>query len=192
MKNDLMKDEPRQESSRWKIEKREVLHKNPWYEYRHDAGLTQQQKPFDYYYVYKGRSCGILALTGDRRLILVRQYRYLESQDLLQIPGGSVLSGTEPRDGAALELAEETGYVASEMSLLQTVSYAPGYAVDRASIFLASGCRQRGNQQLEATEEGMRVELLSIEEVYQAVDEGRITDIFTLAALCLARKRLLG
>lgn len=187
-----MQDEPRQDQSRWKIEKREVLHKNPWYEYRHDAGLTAEQKPFDYYYVYKGQSCGILALTTDHRLIMVRQYRYLEASDMLQIPGGYVPPGRDARTGAAMELAEETGYVAADMALLKTVSYAPGYAVDRASIFLATGCRQEQRQQLEVTEEGMRVVLMTAEEVYLAVEKGEILDIFTLAALCLARKQLLG
>lgn len=192
MEEKLKNDDPLPSESRWNIQSREVIHKNPWYEYRRDTGLTAAGKPFQYFYVHKGPSCIVLALTGEQKLLLVRQYRYLANADLLQLPGGSVPGVTSVEDVAKQELLEETGYAASSFELLGELHYAIGYAIDRVSVVLASGCSKKQAQQLDDSEAGMEVVVMPLQEVYAAMDDGKVTDTLTLAALSLARKRLLG
>lgn len=186
----LFEQEPAASKSRWKINKREILHKNRWHEYRHDAGLTEEGKPFDYYYVYYANpSAVVVALTEDKEMILVRQYRYVVGQDSLQIPGGRV-KNSSTQQIAAQELREETGYEAGELRHIGSLDYAPAHSTDKVELFLATNCRRVADQDLEDTEAGMTVEVLPIADVYQRAEQGLIDDTLTLAALLIARPHL--
>lgn len=186
-----MDDVPTSGESRWKISKREVLGRNPWYEYRRDVGVTDFGKPYEYYYVYKKHSAGIVAVTPDRKLVFVRQYRYLLNADCLEIPGGSSHVHEDVQEIARQELLEETGYVASEMKAIGSFGVAVGHSADRMTVFLATGCRVRGEQKLEGTELGMKVELLDIDQAYRLAESGALIDPLTVASLTLARPYLL-
>lgn len=192
MDTHLSEQEPRASKSRWRLQKREVLHKNPWYEYRHDSGLTEQGKPYDYYYIYYGSpSALVIALTPEKEMILVRQYRYAVGHDLLQIPGGRA-KNVSIEEAARQELREETGYAPAEMRRIGTLDYAPGYSTDKVELFLATNCRIVDGQKLEDTEAGMTVEIHPVAHVYDLAQQGKIIDTVTLAALLMARSHLPG
>ncbi len=52
----------------------------------------------------------VLALTQNREVVLVRQFRPGPEAVLLELPAGVVDPGAEPAETAAAELLEETGY----------------------------------------------------------------------------------
>ena len=54
-----------------------------------------------------------LALTADRHIVLVREFRPGPEEWLLELPGGHVDDGEIPAAAAARELLEETGYRAT-------------------------------------------------------------------------------
>ena len=59
--------------------------------------------------VYHPGGVAVLALDGENRVTLVRQYRYPIRQLLLELPAGKLDHGLEdPIEGARRELAEET------------------------------------------------------------------------------------
>lgn len=182
---------PKPDESKWTIEQREVLHKNSWHQYMHDYGKTDSGKEFNYFYTDIGGSVAAVALTAKRELILVRQYRYLTNRDSLEVPSGGVEDGESSKEALVREFKEETGYEAGHILELGDFDVANGTSNDIAKIYLLSGCKKSGNQKLEATEEGMTVELYSIEDVFEQVQDGKITDGFTLAALMLAWPHLL-
>ena len=57
----------------------------------------------------------IVAVTPQRRLVMVRQYRYAAGRFLLEIPAGTLEPGESPEDTARRELREETGYSADSL-----------------------------------------------------------------------------
>lgn len=192
METPLFEQDPRASTSRWQIKKREIIHKNPWYEYRHDSGLTDKGKPFDYYYVYyDAPSAIVVALTPEREMILVKQYRYAVSRDSLQLPGGRA-KNVSVQQAAVQELREETGYTPATVTKLGKLDYTPGTSTGKVEIFLALNCRREGEQDLEESEAGMTVQLHSIVRVYEMAEQGVINDTVTLAALLKARPHLPG
>ena len=58
-------------------------------------------------------------------------------------------------------------------------------------VYLVSGCKKVAKQELDATEEGMTVELYDPADVFEMIQDGKITDGFTLACLVLAWPHLL-
>lgn len=190
MEHDVMQDAPQAATSRWKIHARTVLSKNPWYEYRHDQGQTDHGKTYNYYYVYKKQSAGIVALDEEGKLIMVRQYRYLLNTESLEIPGGSTQGADDVFAIARQELMEETGYEATDMRLIGNLAVASGHCTDRMAVFFATGCHRKQAAELEHTELGMVVETYDPAALYAMIEAGKLIDPLTIASLALARPYL--
>ncbi len=191
MEDSVNNDEPKPNTSRWRVSKREVLVKNRWHEYRHDAGQTDFGTSYDYYYVYKrhGSVC-VIPVTPDGQIVMVRQYRYLMNDDSLELPGGGCETIMDARDAAEVELLQETGYRGKDWKQIGGITVAIGHCTDKMAVFLATDCSRSQSQELEDTEAGMKVELYSINDAYRLIDEGKIKDSLTIAALALARQHL--
>lgn len=74
----------------------------------------------DFYVVHLADAVNVVALTPDRRLILVEQFRAGSGRDSLETPGGLLEPGEDPRDAGARELREETGYTGDSAVVLGT------------------------------------------------------------------------
>jgi ADP-ribose pyrophosphatase len=82
----------------------------------------------------------VLALTADRHVVLVREYRPGPELSLLELPGGAVSPGEEPLQAARRELLEETGY-AGELRPAGTIVDC-AYSTRRRHTFVTTGARQ--------------------------------------------------
>jgi len=87
----------------------------------------------------------------DPRVLLIRQYRYATNGYVYEIPAGRLDDGEAPRDCAARELREETGYSAAELTPLTTFYTTPGFTDERIHLFMASGLTE-GDSSTESDE----------------------------------------
>ncbi len=81
----------------------------------------------------------VVALDGEGNIILVRQFRYPFSRELLEIPAGKLENGEDPLACAVRELGEETGYTASEFTYLGDFYPSAAYCEEIIHIYLARG-----------------------------------------------------
>ena len=56
----------------------------------------------------------LVPITEQHEIVMIRQYRHGSQRVTLEIPGGMVDAGEEPRKAAVRECQEETGYIVKE------------------------------------------------------------------------------
>ena len=89
---------------------------------------------------------GIVALDGDDRVLMIRQYRHPVGRMLWEIPAGLRDVDGEPAGVTAeRELLEETGYRARHWHVLVDYFSSPGMTDERLRIYLARGLSEIGH-----------------------------------------------
>jgi ADP-ribose pyrophosphatase len=126
---------------------------------------------------------GIIALTAQHELVLVRQYRYPIRRWTLEIPAGTRVVGEPAAVTAARELQEEAGYVATRMEEIMRFFPAVGVSDEELILFRAHGL----SDVPAAPEHGELVErvVMPLDHVAQHIATGLICDAKTLMALAL-------
>lgn len=123
----------------------------------------------------------VVAITEDRRLILVEQYRHGTNRVTVEIPGGAVDEGEGPAAAAARELEEETGYRADDLVLIGMVHPNPAFLTNSCWTFLALGCRPDGATCPDASEE-ITIRLVEPAAFTRLVDERVIEHALVVTA----------
>jgi 8-oxo-dGTP pyrophosphatase MutT (NUDIX family) len=123
----------------------------------------------------------VVAITEDRRMILVEQYRHGTNRVTVEIPGGAVDEGEGPAAAAARELEEETGYRADDLVHIGMVHPNPAFLTNSCWTFLALGCRPVGEICPDASEE-IAVRLVEPAAFTRLIDERVIEHALVIAA----------
>lgn len=130
----------------------------------------------------------ILPVDSEGRIWFVRQYRVGAEQVLLELPAGLLETGETPESSAAREIQEEIGMAAGRFSLLGAFYMVPGYSTEKMHAFVAEDLRESALDPDE--DEDLEPVAFPIQEVYQMVRSGELTDGKTLAVLLLAQPYL--
>jgi 8-oxo-dGTP pyrophosphatase MutT (NUDIX family) len=126
------------------------------------------------YFVRESRGFAIVAaLTPERRIVLVRQYKHGIGQVVLEMPGGMIDGGEAPGTCAIRELAEETGYAGDPPRLLRSMFADPTSSNASFHVFLIENAVPKFAQSLDATE-AIVIETATIDELHAAVRDGKI------------------
>ena len=113
----------------------------------------------------------IVPMLEDGRVVLIRQYRYAASNELLEIPAGTLEPNEAPEDCARRELEEETGYKCQEMKKMMEIFLAPGYSTEKIHIYLAKGLSETKTRLEE--DEQINVEKVPISTALEWVKLGK-------------------
>lgn len=134
-------------------------------------------------------AAAVLPILDDGRVIMERQFRYAHGKVLLEIPAGKLDSPEEdPLDGAKRELYEETGAVADTYTYLGSIAPSPALINEVIHIYMAENITL-GESHLDEGE-FLDVEYYTLDELYEMVMSGEITDAKTQIAVLKAREIL--
>ena len=136
----------------------------------------------DYFVLENPDWVNLVALTPERDILLVRQWRHGTASVELEIPAGLIEAGEDPVAAALRELEEETGYTAGRCTLLGAVAPNAAYQSNTCHTVLAEDCRLTGPTRFDAGEdiELVRVPLASIPTLLR---EGSFRNAMVLVGL---------
>jgi 8-oxo-dGTP pyrophosphatase MutT (NUDIX family) len=130
---------------------------------------------------FKNRAIGILPLDEAFNTWLVGQYRFVLNQYSWEIPEGGGPIGTDTLDAAKRELLEETGLVAAEWIKLMDFHLSNSVSDEYGQLFLARQLTQHAPEPEET--EQLQIKKIPFIEAYTMVEDGRITDSISVAAI---------
>lgn len=166
----------------WQVKGEKNIYDNPW------IGVTEYDviNPSGGQGIYgkvhfKGLAIGILPLDEHLHTYLVGQYRFTLNQYSWEMPEGGGDPTIEPVFSAQRELLEETGLVAGRWDKLLEMHLSNSVSDEHAIIFLARDLTQH-TPCPEETEQ-LQVRKVHFEEAYQMVEQGKITDSMSVAAI---------
>jgi ADP-ribose pyrophosphatase len=123
----------------------------------------------------------VVAITDDRQVVLVRQFRFGRETFSLEVPGGVVEDGEDPRVAGLRELREETGYDGGDVTSLGWVEPNAAIQNNRCHMFLVEGCTLQAEQELDEGED-VEVVLMDLDDLDDAVRSGEIKHALSIAA----------
>jgi ADP-ribose pyrophosphatase len=126
----------------------------------------------------------VVAVTEGGGVVLVRQWRQPVEGFTMELPGGGVEEGEDPREAVRRELLEETGYRAEDLSYLVSVHTSPGRSTEVCHLFRCKAVRALSGPRPEPTEFVSVVEL-PLAEAVRKVSSGEITAATSVLGLLM-------
>jgi ADP-ribose pyrophosphatase len=167
----------------WKILSSEYLTDKPYFRARKDKCETASGKLIaEYFVVELDPTLCAFGITGDDKVVMVKQYRHPVQKTLLELPGGFADKDEPPEKAIAREMLEETGYEFENFELVGEVTANPGVLNNYTKLYLATGGKKAAEQRLDSNEE-ITVELIPLEKVIEMLLHNKIEQ--SLHANCI-------
>jgi len=135
----------------------------------------------------------IVAVTDDKEVLLIRQFRPPVNGYVIEFPAGLNDRGDTLEKAAERELLEETGYSAREMIFLAEGPMSSGASGEILTAFLAKGLVFKGIGKRDETED-IEVLMVPIDEIDSKLDayrlEGNYIDLKIFGLMELAKRYL--
>lgn len=127
-----------------------------------------------------------VAVDADRRVCLLRQYRYVAEGWIWELPAGKLEPNEPPLTTAQRELTEEAGVTAREWRSLQPYHSSPGIFTEVLHLFLATGIEPATLSHEHA--EVIEVHWVPFAAAYEWALNGEIRDGKTIVGLFRAER----
>lgn len=169
----------------WEKEiRREKLYKGTLLGLRRDTVELPTGKKSTREIVEHPGAVAVVALTKDKELVLIRQFRKPTDEVLLEVPAGVPKKGESAEDCGRRELEEETGYHAKKVRKVWEGYASPGYSDELIQFCLAQDMTLL--KQKTEEDEFVEVDLIDLEACLDMLKNGRIRDNKTMIGIIIA------
>jgi 8-oxo-dGTP pyrophosphatase MutT (NUDIX family) len=166
----------------WTIISEKKIYDNPWIDVTEFDVINPNGGKGIYGKVhFKKIAVGALPLDDDFNIYLVGQFRFVLNQYSWEIPEGGVEPGEDVLEAMKRELLEEAGLIAGELRQILVMHLSNSVSDELAVLYLATQL-QESEAMPEETEE-LSIKKIPFDEAFKMVEEGKITDSMTVAAI---------
>lgn len=120
----------------------------------------------------------VAAVTKDRELLFVRQFRYPYHEICLELPAGKLEKGEDPAEAIKRELREETGCTGKNWQFQGNLYPSPGYCGEIIRLWSCEVDKESGEQDLDE-DEFVECEKIPITKAVEMVMNNEIPDAKT-------------
>ena len=176
----------------WRTLASRTILKDRWIDLRADQCVTPAGVEISPYYVLGYPDwVHIVALTPDRHIVLVQQYRHAIGVEMLELPGGCIdPADATPEQAARRELAEETGFTAARWTAISALYPNPATHANRLHIFLAQDAVARHEPRLDQGEEGLSIHIRPLDDIVAGLASGLLGQAMQVVGLLLALRAI--
>lgn len=166
----------------WKVLERKYLHKRPWLTVRLEKLLMPNGNIVPEYYVLEYPNwVNIIAITKDKKFVMVKQYRPGIEEVCFELCAGVCEDeDLSPLSSAQRELLEETGYGGGVWTEFICIAPNASAANNWSYCYIAEDVEKIGKQSLEESED-LTVHLVTFNELKDLLENGKIVQA-TMAA----------
>ncbi len=170
--------------------KRERIYKGTLIGLRRDTVQLPNGKSSTREIVEHPGAVAVVAITKDKELILIRQFRKPTEQILLEIPAGVPEKNEKAEACARRELEEETGFHAKKVKKVWEGYASPGYSDELIQFCIAEDMVKM--KQNTDEDEFIEVDIVDIDACFDMLKAGKIRDNKTMVGITLADLYLKG
>lgn len=169
----------------------EIIYKGKKVVFQRDVVELQSGRRTQREFVIHPGSAAIMPMLPDRRIILIKQYRYAVKNTLYEIPAGTLEAGETPLQCAHRELKEETGYTAGRLEKLIQFYPSPGISNELMHLFLAQDLKKinvgasASGGPCPISDETIEVIEVSMDDAVEMIKSGKIIDAKTICGILL-------
>ncbi len=144
-----------------------------------DGGTAQREL------VFHPGGVGVLAITDENKIVLVKQFRKPMEKVIVEIPAGKIDpgEGSQPQETGARELEEETGYRAESLEHVASMYLSPGFANELLHVYHAKNIRKVENPLAQDEDEVLELYEWTLAEAKAAIKDQTICDAKTIFAI---------
>ena len=151
---------------------------------RSDVSISPRTgKEHDFFVLDSVNWVNVIALTSDRQLVMIEQFRHGSNTVELEIPGGMMDAGeTDPVATGMRELREETGYEGENARVLGKIWSNPAILSNTTYTVLIENCRLQHEVDWDHGED-LETRLVPVAEIPKLVADEKIGHSLVVVAL---------
>ena len=173
----------------WQLESQSSVFESRYVSVRKDVLRRPDGSVHDWYVMEEPDIVVVFCVTTDGQIVLNRQYKFGAKEWVIEPWAGFVDPGEEPRAAALRELEEETGYIPTQIVLLQETLLSPSSQDNRVFLYYADGAQPIGTLRREASEI-IELLILTPTAARDLVETGTVRPVLSLATIFFGLERL--
>jgi ADP-ribose pyrophosphatase len=179
---------------KWQRHTSELILDTRFFKVRKDIVELPTKELKEWTYWDSKDSVMVVGMTEQKKLVMIKQYRYLVDNDVIEFPSGGVHDQETIEDGARREFEEESGYRCQSLVLLGSFYETYGQLNRRIHLFFSSDIL-KSEQDLDTRERGFEdidVELVDFHEAVRLAKENKIVAMGSSLAILLLKEKALA